>query len=179
MRMTDNKQNEWAEYMVYYTVTSAKKENKAKKKMCLDIRGGDCNFIWGGHRRFNHLSYRLKKREGSSNVDIQRQSTPCRVEVEACGLGEGPGGGWVDDTGEVTQGSEPRALEVIARTWAFPQRCRPGYRGVFIQGKTFMLTSSFSGYVVKEGDVGSKEINYMTIKIMQPRCDGPFFRLYC
>lgn len=42
-----------------------------------------------------------------------------------------------------------------------------------------MLTSSSSGYVVKEGEVGSKEINYMTIIIMQPRCDGPFFRLYC
>lgn len=36
-----------------------------------------------------------KKRDRSSNVDIQGQSTPRRVEVEAgaCGLGEGPSGG--------------------------------------------------------------------------------------
>lgn len=43
-----------------------------------------------------------------------------------------------------------------------------------------MLTSS-CGYVVnsKEGEVGSKEINYMTIVIIQPRCDGPLFILHC
>lgn len=155
MRMTDNKQNKWAEYMVCYTVTNAKKKNKAKKKNVLsDIRGGDCNFIWGGHRRFNHLSYRLKKRKDPAMLTSRGRALHAEEKLKHVGWGRGLVGGWVDDTGEVTQGSEPRALEAIARTWAFSQW--PGYWGVFIQGKTFMLTSSFSGYVVKEGEVGSK-----------------------
>lgn len=40
-------------------------KRKIKQKNVLSgIRGGDCNFIWGGQRRFNHLSYVLKKKKG-------------------------------------------------------------------------------------------------------------------
>lgn len=172
------------ELNIWYVTLWKMLKRKTKQKNVLNgIRGGGCNFIWSGHRKFNHLSCVLKNREGSSNVDIQGQSTSPRVEVKAgaYGLGEELGGRWVDVTGEVTLGSDPRALEALARTWAFSQWSRLGYWGVFIQGKTFMLTSSSSGCVVisKEGKVGSKETNYMSIIIMQPRCNGLLFRFHC
>lgn len=46
MRTTDNKQNEWAEYMVCYTVKNAKKKNKAKK-MCLMVSGVGAAILYG------------------------------------------------------------------------------------------------------------------------------------